>query len=54
MGFIRPKNIGGCIMETLLKNSTMEMLREYYYDARGECRWSNTEYVRLNQEKVLA
>jgi hypothetical protein len=25
----------------------------YYYDARGECRWSNTEYVRLNQEKVL-
>ena len=23
-------------METLLKNATMEMLREYYYDARGE------------------
>lgn len=23
-------------METLLKNSSMEMLREYYYDARGE------------------
>ena len=23
-------------METLLKNSTMEMLREYYYDERGE------------------
>lgn len=23
-------------METLLKNSTMEMLREYYYDVRGE------------------
>ena len=23
-------------METLLKNSTMEMLREYYFDARGE------------------
>ena len=36
MGFIRPKNIGGCIMETLLKNSTMEMLREYYFDAKGE------------------
>lgn len=23
-------------METLLRNSTMEMLREYYYDERGE------------------
>ena len=23
-------------METLLKNSTMEMLKEYYYDERGE------------------
>ena len=23
-------------METLLKNATMEMLREYYFDARGE------------------
>lgn len=23
-------------METLLKNSTMEMLREYYFDVRGE------------------
>lgn len=23
-------------METLLKNSTMEMLRSYYYDVRGE------------------
>ena len=23
-------------METLLKNSTMEMLREYYFDAKGE------------------
>lgn len=23
-------------METLLKNSSMEMLREYYYDVRGE------------------
>ncbi len=22
-------------METLLKNSTMEMLKEYFYDARG-------------------
>ena len=23
-------------METLLKNSSIEMLREYYYDLRGE------------------
>ena len=23
-------------METLLKNSSMEMLREYYFDVRGE------------------
>ena len=23
-------------MEILLKNSTIEMLREYYYDVRGE------------------
>lgn len=23
-------------METLLRNSTMEMLREYYFDAKGE------------------
>ena len=23
-------------METLLKNSTMEQLKEYYYDAKGE------------------
>ena len=23
-------------METLLKNSTMKMLREYYFDAKGE------------------
>lgn len=23
-------------METLLKNSTMEMLREYYFEAKGE------------------
>lgn len=23
-------------METLLKNSSMEMLREYYFDAKGE------------------
>lgn len=23
-------------METLLKNSSLEMLREYYFDARGE------------------
>lgn len=23
-------------METLLKNSSLEMLREYYYDVRGE------------------
>ena len=23
-------------METLLKNSTMEQLKEYYYDERGE------------------
>ena len=23
-------------METLLKNSTMEVLRAYYYDVRGE------------------
>lgn len=23
-------------METLLKNSTIEMLREYYFDAKGE------------------
>ena len=23
-------------METLLKNSSIEMLREYYYDVRGE------------------
>ena len=36
MGFIRPKNIGGCIMETLLKNSSLEMLREYYFDVKGE------------------
>lgn len=23
-------------METLLRNSSMEMLREYFYDAKGE------------------
>lgn len=23
-------------METLLRNSTMEMLREYYFEAKGE------------------
>lgn len=38
-------------METLLKNSTMEMLREYYFDAKGE--YPPADFTREEIIKVI-
>ena len=38
-------------METLLKNATMEMLREYYFDARGE--YPPIDFTREEIVKVI-